>query len=122
MAYIDPTTRTLTLAASGDLARSTSATAERAYTRLFTERGSCFWDTTFGSRLHLLRRAKITGSFERQLEDAVREAWRPLLDAGELVGLQFAHERVDHGRWHTVVHVEDAARAPIAFDIWTAVA
>lgn len=52
------------------------------YTSLMIRRGSYFADPAFGSRLHLLMRAKNTDATARMAMDYAREALQWMLDTG----------------------------------------
>lgn len=124
MAYVDPTTQDLVLTLAQDVrgVASVEDTAQRVYHRLFTQRGSCFWDRSFGSTLHELGRAKIGRTFQADVEDRVRRALQPLVDDGSITAIAFAHERAATGRWHVQVQVQDRRHAVIPFDLWVGVA
>ena len=121
-AYIDPATRDFVIEISGDLQEETLPTRQHLYFRLFTERGSCFWDMNFGSTLHELQQAKITRTFQVDLEDRVRTALADMIDEGEIDELAFTHERLGSNRWHCRIGCVDVAQRPLAFDLWVEVA
>ena len=121
MALINTTTADLPLDKAGNLVVETNPTRQAVQLRIFTRRGSCFWDRTFGSRLHLAPRMKIGAGFQAQLEDLFRSALRPLLDAGEIRELAFEHERPAPTQWHARLTMLDAGKRPLAFDYWVEV-
>lgn len=121
MAELDPSTRDLVMETSGDLRGVTNAARQAVYLRTMTHRGSCFWDTRFGSRLHELRARKITATFQAALEDVLRECLAPMLESGELAGVAFEHERVERNRWHCRLTVTDSAERQLPFDLFVEV-
>lgn len=75
----------LALTARGDLEPHDGAPDEEMRLRLLCERGTAFWDKTFGSRLAALARSgRRTPALGRELEAAVREALDPMVSAGRL--------------------------------------
>jgi phage gp46-like protein len=68
--------------------------ATRVYLLLATERGSFPGDPTVGSRLHLLRRGKLTANIHRVAEDYAREALEDLVRDGSLTDLVVTAQRV----------------------------
>lgn len=99
MSRIDTVADDLATTPSLDLATTASALGDAMYLRLMTERGTCWWDPTFGSRLHELRSRGLTESTVARVEDAAREALAPLTSSGELTELSVtvtqAPNRVD---------------------------
>ncbi|MCX5828768.1 MAG: phage GP46 family protein [Deltaproteobacteria bacterium] len=63
------------------------------YLSLTIEQGSFFADTTFGSRLHLLRRAKNTETTARLAVDYCREALQWLLDTKKAIAIDVFAQR-----------------------------
>ncbi|MFH1028478.1 MAG: phage GP46 family protein [Pseudomonadota bacterium] len=63
------------------------------YLSLMIERGSLFVNPEFGSRLHLLRRAKNTANTEILAREYCREALQWLLDSGRATDIQIESER-----------------------------
>lgn len=121
MAHLDPISRSLVRSTGGDWERGDNPTLESLILRLGTWRGSCFWDLSFGSTLHLLPQSKITSTLERDVEDRVRTALAPMVDAGELLGLAVTVRRAERNRAEMVVHALDAGRRPLTFTTFVAV-
>lgn len=121
MAYIDPVTRSFVLTSSRDLKRSTSATLEELTLRLLTHRGSCFWDLSFGSTLHLLPAEKIGPTTSRDVENRARVALQPMVDARTISALEVRAGRVDRNRVELGLRCKDARGAPITFTTWVPV-
>lgn len=121
MAHLDPILRDLVLTAGGDLQAVDNPTRQAVVLRLLTERGSCFWDLTFGSTLHEMPRAKIVANAERDAEDRARSALRPLLDSQEISALSISVSRVDRNRIEMAVSCRDAGQRPIQFTMFVAV-
>lgn len=63
------------------------------YLSLIIEKGSFFYDPTFGSRLHELKREKNTPATARKAEDYCREALQWLLDTGKATRIDIYTER-----------------------------
>jgi phage gp46-like protein len=63
------------------------------YLSLMVERGSLFVNPEFGSRLHLLKRAKNTVNKESLAREYCREALKWLLDTGRAMDIQVESER-----------------------------
>lgn len=63
------------------------------YLSLTVERGSFFADPTFGSRLHLLKRAKNTDTTKRLAVDYCYEALQWLLDTQKATNVNVYAER-----------------------------
>jgi len=63
------------------------------YLSLMVKKGSFFYDTTFGSRLHELAREKNTPGTARKAEDYCREALQWLLDTGKATRIDVYTER-----------------------------
>lgn len=63
------------------------------YLSLMVERGSLFINPEFGSRLHLLKRAKNTVGTERLAREYCHEALKWLLDTGRATDIQVESER-----------------------------
>lgn len=58
------------------------------YLSLKVARGSFFADTSFGSRLHLLQRAKNTDTTRQLAMDYCREALQWMIDAGKAAAVE----------------------------------
>lgn len=108
------------IAWAGDLLPAANPTLEAVALRLQTRKGTCFWDATFGSTLHELNRTTITARTRADVEDRIRSALKPLLDAGGLTSLSFEHERSE-GQWRTLTRMTDARGVPLAYDVWVGV-
>lgn len=63
------------------------------YLSLMIQRGSFFADTTFGSRLHLLKRAKNTDRTMRLAMDYCKEALRWMIDEGKASAVEVYAQR-----------------------------
>lgn len=118
---LDVTSGDLSWSDRGDLVVPSDPLSQAVYLRVMTERGSLFWDTTFGSRLHELRRTKLDVTFKSRLEDVLREALTPLVAAGELAKLSFDHERQAGGRWHVRVRAQTRSRRDFTFPLFVEV-
>lgn len=121
MAAIDPVTQDLCLDVSGRLVVETNPVYQAVYLRLNTRRGTCFWDVAFGSTLHELQQAKITSTFQPDLEDRIRTALQPMIDAKEISDLAFEHERPSGNRWHCRLTVLDAGKRLLGWELWVEV-
>lgn len=117
---VDPATLDLVFVA-GDFQEASPA-LDAVRLRLHTERGSCFWDATFGSTLHQLVRAKITARTAVRIEDAIRVALAPMVRASELAIEGFAHEQPESDRWHVAVTLRDGQKRPVKFHLFLKVA
>ena len=115
MAYLNPLTRDLVQTVDWDWLRVTNPTLEAIHIRLHTERGSCFWDLSFGSTLHLLPTETISADRVRDVEDRVRTALQPMVDAHEISGLTIHATRVARNRVDLSVQCLDAGRRPVTF-------
>lgn len=71
------------VASSGRIVRD-GTIASRAMLRLRARRGSCYYDSELGSRLHEL---KTLEQARRKFLLYCKEALKPMLDAGEIKGL-----------------------------------
>jgi phage gp46-like protein len=63
------------------------------YLSLTVKRGSFFADTTFGSRLHLLQRAKNTPMTMRLAIDYCKESLQWMIDSGKASSVEVYAER-----------------------------
>lgn len=115
MAHIDFTALDLVLTDAGDLVAVDNPVLEELGLRLLTERGSAWWDLSFGSRLHELATTKAGADLERRVQEEVRAALRPMLTAGALSSLQVTVTRVDRSRVDLEVRAVDSRRRPITF-------
>ena len=114
MARVDPILRDLVLTSTGDLSADDNPVAEELTLRLLTERGSAWWDLTFGSRLAQLAGEKAGPDLERRVEGEVRGALKPMVDAGAITSLQVTVSR-GMGRVDLEVRAMDARRRPVQF-------
>lgn len=86
---------------------------------LVVQRGSWFQNPEFGSRLHLLRKAKNTALTERLARDYCREALQWLLDTGKVTVLDIATERdltVNRHRLKLVIEATQANGRKVTFE------
>jgi phage gp46-like protein len=63
------------------------------YLSLMVQQGSFFANTSFGSRLYLLRRAKNTETTKRLAMDYCREALQWLINSGKAIAIDVYAER-----------------------------
>lgn len=119
MAQIGNITRDLALNSSGDIVREERPMVAAMFWRLAVQRGSCFWDHNFGSRLHLIR--KITPTTRVEIEDAAREALQPMVDARELSELAFSHSQTGVNRWNFIVDARDSRQEPMRLSLFITV-
>jgi len=63
------------------------------YLSLMVKKGSFFYNPSFGSRLHELKREKNTPATARKAEDYCREALQWLLDTGKAIKIDIYTER-----------------------------
>ncbi len=115
MVYINPTTADYVQTLGDDLQQADNPVLQSVYLRLATERGTCFWDPDFGSKLHTLAAAKIGPDIERQVVTLVEAALQPMVDAGELLDLAVAAQRVARNRVEFAVRFYDAGLRPLEF-------
>jgi len=115
MAYIDPSAAAFVQTPGNDLQRTDNTTLQSMWLRLATRRGSCFWDPDFGSRLHELVATKIGANVERVVVGHVEQALQPMTDAGELLDLEVAAQRVGRNRVEMVLRAFDAGLRPLEF-------
>lgn len=92
------------------------------YLSLMVRRGSFFADPGFGSRLHLLQRAKNTDMTARLAMDYCREALQWMIDEGRVKTVEVYAERDrtrDINRLKLLVEVTPVNRdAPVPFAIF----
>lgn len=120
MADLDLSTRDLVLTSAGALRATASRTAEAVQARIATQRGTCVWDRAFGSTLHQLRAAKVTATFQADLEGRIRDALAPMLQDRRLTGVSFTHSQTA-GRWECLVEATDAAGVVVPYTVWVRV-
>ncbi len=113
--HIDPQTAGFVLTTSDDFQRSSNPVLQSMYMRLAIRRGTAFWDPNLGSDLPTLTSEHVVGDVEREVEDRARVALQPMLDAGELLELELAAERVATNRVDLVIRATDAALRPLEF-------
>lgn len=113
--YIDPRTQDLVVTSGKDLQRVTNPTVASAYLRVATQRGSVFWDPTFGCDLQNL--GTLGANAEQQAEAAVFAALQPMVAAGELrdLSVQVVRPTDVPNRLDIIVDAIDAAQRPIQF-------
>jgi phage gp46-like protein len=89
------------------------------YLSLMVKRGSFFADTSFGSRLHLLQRAKNTDTTMRLAVDYCKEALQWMIDTGKASAVNVYAQRdrpQDLYRLKLLVEVTPYSGAePVAF-------
>lgn len=89
------------------------------YLSLKTKRGSFFADTSFGSRLHLLRREKNTAKTMRLAMDYCKEALQWMIDTGKAKTVDVYAERdrtQDLNRLKLLIEVTPVnGDAPVSF-------
>ncbi len=88
------------------------------YLSLTIQRGSFFQNPDFGSRLHLLKRAKNTAQTAASAKDYVLEALRWLLDTGKAEKIEVEVERdplTDPHRLKLLVTVTQADGTEVTF-------
>ena len=115
MAFIDPLTRDYVATAGHDLAPPTHPAQEALARRLLTERGSAFWDPTYGSTLHELPRLAIRQNAEGEVMARARAALAPLLTSKVLTRVDVAASRVDRNRVELAVRALAANGTPVTF-------
>ncbi|OPY07261.1 MAG: Phage protein GP46 [Syntrophaceae bacterium PtaB.Bin095] len=92
---------------------------------LTVRRGSFFANQDFGSRLHLLKRAKLTAATARLAEDYCWEALQWMLDSGKAAAVSVAAERdrtQNINRLKLLVEVTPASGDPVKFSAFVTVA
>jgi phage gp46-like protein len=103
----------------------TTTLMNNIYLSLTVQQGSFFANTSFGSRLHLLRRAKNTETTKRLAMDYCREALQWLINTGKAVAVDVYAERdrtQDLHRLKLLVEVTPYTGAdPVAFSIFVEV-
>jgi phage gp46-like protein len=85
---------------------------------LLTEQGAWFFNPKFGSRLHLLRREKLTDRVVALAESYAREALQWLLDCGKATSVEVSAEAdrtLVAGRVLLSVQVRQANGEPVRF-------
>ena len=97
----------------------TTTLMNNIYLSLKVQQGSFFANTSFGSRLHLLRRAKNTEMTKRLAMDYCREALQWLINSGKAIAIDVYAERdrtQDLHRLKLLVEVTPySGAAPVAF-------
>ena len=88
------------------------------YLSLMVKKGSWFQDLNFGSRLHLLQRAKNTEQTAALAEEYCKEALQWLIDTGRATKMEITSERdrpQDLHRLKLIVAVTKADGDQVAF-------
>lgn len=98
MAYIDPLTRDYRQTAGHDWTPATHPLQEAVVRRLMTQRGTCFWDLSYGSTLHELVGAPARGNLTVDAEARVKAALRPLVEGGRIQSLKVSATRTTSNR------------------------
>lgn len=91
------------------------------YLSLKVQRGSFFADTSFGSRLHLLQRAKNTEATARLAMDYCKEALQWMIDAGKIKSVEVYYERdrrQDLNRLKLLVEVTPLSGPAVSFSLF----
>lgn len=89
---------------------------------LMVRRGAFFYDPDFGSRLHLLLRAKNTEQTAALAEEYCTEALRWIIETGRATKIDITAERVGTDRLHLLVEVTQADGRKITFNTFIEVA
>lgn len=108
----DATVGRMTFDAAGDIMNN-------VYLSLVVRRGSWFQNPGFGSRLHLLQRAKNTQKTAALAEEYCREALQWLIDTGRATRVDVATERdrsQDLHRLKVLVAVTQADGRQVTFE------
>jgi len=108
----DATVGKMTFDAAGDIMNN-------VYLSLVVKRGSWFQNPDFGSRLHLLQRAKNTEKTAALAEEYCREALQWLIDTGRATHIDVRTERdrsQDLHRLKLLVEVTQADGRTVSFD------
>lgn len=108
----DATVGQMTFDPAGDIMNN-------VYLSLVVKRGSWFQNPEFGSRLHLLKRAKNTEKTAALAEEYCREALQWLLDVGRATKVDIRTERdrsQDLHRLKLLVEVTQADGRTVSFD------
>ncbi len=108
----DATVGRMTFDPAGDIMNN-------VYLSLVVKRGSWFQNPDFGSRLHLLQRAKNTEKTAALAEEYCREALQWLLDVGRATKIDVRTERdrsQDLHRLKLLVEVTQADGRTVSFD------
>lgn len=119
--YIDPSTKDAELTLGVDLRQPENPTAAAVYRRVTTQRGSVIWDRQFGSTLHEIR--KIDQFTPGLVEAAAIGAVRPMVDSGEVSGVQVSAKRSSDSpnRIDFVIDAVDRLRRPFRVPAWVQV-
>lgn len=120
MAKRDPTTGDI-LVEGGDYVAVDNPVFDAVALLLDTRQGSCFWDLTFGSRLHELPQRGMRAGIEREAENIVAEALQRLVDAGDITELTVTATRVGRSRLQLVASAFDTGRRQLQWTRWVAV-
>jgi phage gp46-like protein len=85
------------------------------YLSLVVQRGSWFQNPAFGSRLHLLQRAKNTLRTEALAVEYCKEALQWLIEAGRVTAFDFYTERKDLHRLNIMIVATKADGKQVSF-------
>lgn len=91
------------------------------YLSLAVSQGSFFQNPEFGSRLHLLQRAKNTDTSSALAEDYCREALQWLLDIGKAKSIDISTERETPDRLKVLVEATQADERKVNFETFVEV-
>ena len=86
------------------------------YLSLMVKRGSFFQNPDFGSRLHLLTRAKNTDATARLAKEYCIEALKWLKDTGRATDIKIETEKADQHRLNLRVQVTQANGRDVSFE------
>jgi phage gp46-like protein len=100
---------------AGMVMETTTGLWNNIYLSLAIRRGSWWFNPDFGSRLHLLHRAKNTARTEVLTREYCKEALQWLLDAGRASAVDISTEREMH-RLKLLVEVTQADGSTVSFD------
>ena len=97
--------------------------ANNVWLSLETPRGSCFWNSSFGSRLGTLRRSKNTPSAPGLVADYVAEALQWMIDAGRITKVKTVVQPSlqDPTRLNALIAVTQANGEVITFETFVGV-
>jgi len=102
-----------------DVDQRANSIINNIYLSLAVEKGSFFANPDFGSRLHLLKRAKNTVRTEQLARDYCREALQWLIDSGRATSIEVFTERdrtVDLNRLKLLVEATQTDGRVVSFE------